>query len=65
MLSGIHKDLFLIELQINLLKQPIPIYFEEESRLKYIAIGGVFGGVFGFLYGCSVRLMAAYRRRYG
>ena len=48
-----------------MLKQPIPLYFEEVSQLKYIAIGGVFGGVFGFLYGCSVRLMAAYRRRYG
>lgn len=65
MLSGIHKELSLIELQIHLLKQRIPLYFEEVSRLKYIAIGGVFGGVLGFLYGCSMRLMAAYRRRYG
>ena len=65
MLSGIHKDLSLIELQIYLLKQRIPLYFEEVSRLKYIAIGGLFGGVLGFLYGCGLRLMAAYRRRYG
>ena len=65
MLSGIQKELSLIELQIYLLKQRIPLYFEEVSRFKYIAIGGVFGGVLGFLYGCSLRLMAAYRRRYG
>jgi hypothetical protein len=65
MLSGMHKELSLIELQINLLKMRIPLYFEEVSRRKYIVVGGLFGGVLGFLYGCSLRLIAAYRRRYG
>jgi len=64
LLSEINKELNLIGLQANRLSQQVPLFFQQQGKLKLIVIAGLFGGVLGFLFGAGLELFNAYRRRY-
>jgi hypothetical protein len=63
-LSEIDKQLTLIGLQANRLSQQVPLFFQQQGKIKLIVIAGVLGGVLGFLFGAGLELVNAYRRRY-
>lgn len=63
-LSEIDKQLTLIGLQSTRLSQQVPLFLQQQGKLKLIVIAGVFGGVLGFLFGAGLELINAYRRRY-
>ena len=64
LLSEIDKQLTLIGLQSTRLRQQVPLFLQQQGKLKLIVIAGVFGGVLGFLFGAGLELVNAYRRRY-
>ncbi|MFY0649808.1 MAG: hypothetical protein JXQ86_04110 [Methylophilaceae bacterium] len=64
LLSEIDKQLTLIGLQSTRLSQQVPLFLQQQGKLKLIVIAGVFGGVLGFLFGAGLELVNAYRRRY-
>lgn len=63
-LSEIDKQLTLIGLQANRLSQQVPLFFQQQGKIKLIVIAGVIGGMLGFLFGAGTELVNAYRRRY-
>lgn len=64
LLSEIDKQLTLIGLQSTRLSQQVPLFLQQQGKLKLIVIASVFGGVLGFLFGAGLELVNAYRRRY-
>lgn len=63
-LSEIDKQLTLIGLQANRLSQQVPLFLQQQGKIKLIVIAGVIGGLLGFLYAVGLELLNAYRRRY-